>query len=52
MPVRQYNPTSPGVRQKTSRTDRFIISQQRLQRFNGQSGRWANAGPIVDGRPR
>ena len=41
-----------GIVQNTSQKDRFIISQQRLQRFNGANGVWANAGPIVDGRPR
>jgi branched-chain amino acid transport system substrate-binding protein len=41
-----------GVEINSSKTDRFLISKQRLQRFNGQSGTWANAGPIIDGRPR
>ena len=40
----------PGSRLKTSTTDRFIISHQRLMRFN--NGVWAAAGPLVDGRPR
>ena len=40
----------PGSRLKTSTTDRFIISHQRLMRFN--DGNWAAAGPLVDGRPR
>jgi branched-chain amino acid transport system substrate-binding protein len=41
-----------GIVQKTSAKDHFIISQLRLQRFNGANGVWANAGPIVDARPR
>lgn len=49
-----FNETSPfllpGSRLKTSSTDRFIISQQRLMTFN--NGAWAAAGPLVDGRPR
>ena len=39
-----------GVRMKTSRTDHFIISQMRLQRFN--DGAWTPVSPLVDGRPR
>ena len=39
-----------GVKMKTSRTDHFIISQMRLQRFN--NGSWAPFGPLVEGRPR
>lgn len=49
-----FNETSPfllqGSRLKTSSTDRFIISHQRLMKFN--NGAWAAAGPLVDGRPR
>ena len=40
----------PGSKLKTSATDHFIISHQRLQRFN--NGSWSSAGPLVDGRPR
>jgi branched-chain amino acid transport system substrate-binding protein len=40
----------PGSRLKTSNTDRFIISHQRLMRFN--NGNWASSGPLIDGRPR
>jgi branched-chain amino acid transport system substrate-binding protein len=40
----------PGARLKTSATDHFMISHQRLMRFN--NGVWAAAGPLVDGRPR
>jgi branched-chain amino acid transport system substrate-binding protein len=39
-----------GVKMKTSRTDRFIISQMRLQRFN--NGAWSPVGGLVEGRPR
>ena len=40
----------PGSRLKTSATDHFIISHQRLMRFN--NGAWAGTGALVDGRPR
>ncbi|MBA2474868.1 MAG: ABC transporter substrate-binding protein [Actinobacteria bacterium] len=39
----------PGVKVKTSKTDRFLISQQRLLRY--QSGTWNEFGPLVEGRP-
>jgi branched-chain amino acid transport system substrate-binding protein len=39
-----------GIVQKTSQKDRFLISQQQLQRF--ANGVWSNVGRIVDGRPR
>jgi branched-chain amino acid transport system substrate-binding protein len=39
-----------GVRMKTSKTDHFIVSQMRLQRFN--NGAWSPVGPLVEGRPR
>jgi branched-chain amino acid transport system substrate-binding protein len=49
-----FNETSPfllpGSRLKTSTTDHFIISHQRLMRFN--NGLWAGSGALVDGRPR
>ncbi|MGH3072724.1 MAG: ABC transporter substrate-binding protein [Gaiellaceae bacterium] len=49
-----FNETSPfllpGSRLKTSTSDRFIISHQRLMTFN--SGAWTASGPLVDGRPR
>ena len=38
-----------GVKIKTSRTDHFIVSQMRLQRFN--NGAWTPVGPLVEGRP-
>jgi branched-chain amino acid transport system substrate-binding protein len=40
----------PGIVQKTSKTDHFVISQMRPQRFS--NGVWSNVGPLVDGRPR
>jgi branched-chain amino acid transport system substrate-binding protein len=40
----------PGSRLKTSATDHFIISHQRLMTFN--NGLWAGSGTLVDGRPR
>jgi len=40
----------PGSRLKTSATDHFIISHQRLMTFN--NGAWTASGPLVDGRPR
>jgi branched-chain amino acid transport system substrate-binding protein len=40
----------PGARLKTSPTDHFLISHQRLQTFN--NGLWSASGPLVDGRPR
>ena len=40
----------PGSKMKTSTSDHFIISQQRMIRFN--NGSWSPVGPVVDGRPR
>ena len=40
----------PGVVQKTSAKDHFIISQMQLQRFSG--GVWSKVGPLVQARPR
>jgi branched-chain amino acid transport system substrate-binding protein len=39
-----------GSRLKTSASDHFIISHQRLMTYN--NGAWSSAGPLVDGRPR
>jgi branched-chain amino acid transport system substrate-binding protein len=39
-----------GVKMKTSKTDHFVVSQMRLQRFN--NGAWSPVGPLVEGRPR
>jgi branched-chain amino acid transport system substrate-binding protein len=40
----------PGVIEKTSKTDRFIISQQRLIRYTHPD--WNGQGRLIDGRPR
>jgi branched-chain amino acid transport system substrate-binding protein len=42
----------PGVVQKTTRTDRFIVSQMQLQRFNGTTKLWVPFGKLIEGRPR
>jgi branched-chain amino acid transport system substrate-binding protein len=42
----------PGVVQKTSRTDRFVISHMQLQRFNGETRLFSPVGRIIEGRPR
>ena len=42
----------PGVVQKTSRTDRFIISQMQYQRFNSTTKLWVPFGRLLEGRPR
>jgi branched-chain amino acid transport system substrate-binding protein len=39
----------PGVMQKTSRTDRFIISQMQLIRYTHPD--WVRFGQIIEGRP-
>jgi branched-chain amino acid transport system substrate-binding protein len=41
----------PGIVQRTSKTDRFIISQMQLQRFNANTKIWVPIGALVDGRP-
>ena len=41
----------PGVIQKTSKTDHWVISQMQLQRFNANTGIWAPFGALIDGRP-
>jgi hypothetical protein len=40
----------PGSRLKTSTSDHFIISHQRLMTYN--NGNWSGSGALVDGRPR
>ncbi|HEX4746783.1 MAG TPA: ABC transporter substrate-binding protein [Gaiellaceae bacterium] len=40
----------PGVVQKTSRSDRFIISQQQLIRYTHPD--WQRQGRLIEGRPR
>jgi branched-chain amino acid transport system substrate-binding protein len=42
----------PGVVQKTSRTDRFIVSQMQLQRFNSTTKLFVPFGKLIEGRPR
>jgi branched-chain amino acid transport system substrate-binding protein len=42
----------PGTVQKTSRTDRFVISRVQLQRFNSEQRRWVPFGQPIEGRPR
>ena len=42
----------PGIVQKTSRTDRFIISQMQLHRFNSSTKIWVPFGQLIEGRPR
>jgi branched-chain amino acid transport system substrate-binding protein len=39
----------PGIKQKTGKKDRFIISQMQLQRHQG--GDWVPFGGLVEGRP-
>jgi branched-chain amino acid transport system substrate-binding protein len=39
----------PGVKVKTSKTDRFLISQQRLSRYT--NGTFQEFGALVEGRP-
>jgi branched-chain amino acid transport system substrate-binding protein len=40
----------PGSKLKTSATDHFIISHQRLITYN--NGLWTGSGALIDGRPR
>jgi branched-chain amino acid transport system substrate-binding protein len=42
----------PGMVQKTSKTDHFIISQMQLQRYNSTTRLWVPFGKLVEGRPR
>jgi branched-chain amino acid transport system substrate-binding protein len=42
----------PGMVQKTSGKDHFIVSQMQLQRFNGQTKLWVPFGQLIEGRPR
>jgi branched-chain amino acid transport system substrate-binding protein len=39
----------PGMKQKTGKKDRFIISQMQLQRHT--NGEWAPVGGLIEGRP-
>jgi hypothetical protein len=40
----------PGVMQKTSKKDHFIISQMQLERYTHPD--WKLVGKLIDGRPR
>jgi ABC-type branched-subunit amino acid transport system substrate-binding protein len=42
----------PGIIQKTTKTDRFVISQMQLQRFNGNTRLWVPFGALIEARPR
>jgi branched-chain amino acid transport system substrate-binding protein len=42
----------PGIVQKTSARDHFIVSQMQLQRFNSTLRRWVPFGKLIEGRPR
>ena len=42
----------PGIVQKTSRTDHFIVSQMQLQRFNSTTKLFVPFGKLIEGRPR
>ena len=42
----------PGVVQKTSARDHFIVSQMQLQRYNSTTKLWVPFGNLIDGRPR
>ncbi len=42
----------PGMVQKTSKTDHFILSQMQLQRFNASTKLWVPFGKLIEGRPR
>jgi branched-chain amino acid transport system substrate-binding protein len=41
--------TLPGVKEKTSRRDRFVISQMQLQRYEHPD--WETFGRLIEGRP-
>ena len=41
----------PGMVQKTSKTDHFIISQMQLQRYNSTTRLWVPFGQLIEGRP-
>jgi branched-chain amino acid transport system substrate-binding protein len=42
----------PGVVQKTSAKDHFIVSQMQLQRYNSTTRLWVPFGKLIEGRPR
>ena len=41
----------PGVVQKTSKNDHWMMSKVQLQRFNGNTAIWAPVGKLIEGRP-
>jgi len=42
----------PGITQKTTKKDHWVISQMQLQRYNATAGTWVLTGKLIDGRPR
>jgi hypothetical protein len=42
----------PGVKQKTTKKDHWVISQMQLQRYNATDRVWVPVGKLIDGRPR
>jgi branched-chain amino acid transport system substrate-binding protein len=42
----------PGVVQKTSKSDHWMLSKVQLQRFNGSTAIWVPVGALIEGRPR
>ena len=42
----------PGMVQKTSATDHFIVSQMQLQRYDSTAKRFIPFGKLIEGRPR
>ena len=42
----------PGMVQNSSKTDRFIVCQLQLQRFNGSTRLWVPFGRLIEARPR
>jgi branched-chain amino acid transport system substrate-binding protein len=42
----------PGIVQRTSPTDHFIVSQMQLQRYNGPTKLFVPFGKLIEGRPR
>ena len=41
----------PGVVQKTTKTDHFVISQMQLQRLNANTKLFVPFGRLIEGRP-
>ena len=42
----------PGITQKTTKSDHWVISQMQLQRYDATAGNWVLVGKLIDGRPR